>query len=49
MGSIIGSRMKSKRKQYNHTEHRRKYEKLKKGNTTDTGIQSEQSRGRHKK
>ena len=37
--STIGNGTKPKRKQRNHTEHKRKYEKLKKGNETDTGNQ----------
>ena len=47
--STIGNRTKPKRKQQNHTELKRKYEKLKKGNETNNGIQSDQSRGRRQK
>ena len=37
--STIGNGTKPKRKQRNPIEHKRKYEKLKKGSGTDTGTQ----------
>ena len=49
MENTIRSRTKTNKKHNSHTKRRRKYEKLKKGNMTDTGIQSKQSNGLHKK
>ena len=48
-GSTIESRMNINKKHHSHTEHRRKYTKLAKGNVTDTGTKSKQWKGKQRK